>query len=60
MLGSFISLSRLISRMAVDGTPSSSASKRIFFILRGVQQVPRGRAEDQRDNLARLVVARLA
>ena len=31
MLGSFISLSREISRMAVDGTPSSSASRRIFL-----------------------------
>jgi len=27
----FISLSREISRMAVDGTPSSSASRRIFL-----------------------------
>lgn len=31
MLGSFISLRREISRMAVEGTPSSSASRRIFL-----------------------------
>ena len=31
MLGSFISFRREISRMAVDGTPSSSASRRIFL-----------------------------
>ena len=30
-LSSFISLSKLISRIAVLGTPSSSASSRIFF-----------------------------
>lgn len=32
-LGSFISFNKLISRMAVDGTPSSSASSRIFLRL---------------------------